>query len=205
MRISRLAVVLVPVTAAALLVAASSARKDPHGVYAVVDSVVFEPVSARVPQRIQVWGSFALANVVGMKDGKIVHIQFGHFHPPQRGYMYYSVNPNDEAETRHYWAELKAIAGTGHAAAWGAHLPPVGPRRPLTMQDTAAARHIMAYNGRVRAPMEPRVNADVFPQPMSAGRIEIRANATRAAQLGLPVRGTASVFAPTLTPPPPRD
>lgn len=192
MRLSRLAVVLVPVAAAALLAAAASARKDPHGVYAVVDSVVFEPAAAPVPRRVQLWGSFALANVVGMKDGKIVHIQFGHFHPPQRGYMYYSVNPNDEAGTREHWAELKAIAGTGEAAAWGAHLPPVGPRRPATMQDTAAARHIMTYNGRVRAPMEAMSNPDVFPQPMSPGRIEVRASPARAAQLGLPVRGSVS-------------
>lgn len=203
MRVSRLAAVLVPVTAAALFAAASSARKDPHGVYAVVDSVIFEP-SAGTPERVRLWGSFALANVVGMKDGKIDYIQFGHFHPPQPGFMYYSVNPRDETGTRADWAELKEIAGTGQAAAWGASIPPAGTRTPSSGPDTATARWIMGYNGRVRASTDPPVNPDVFPQRIGR-RTAVLASPARATQLGLPVRANEPESRARTTPPPRRD
>src|SRR6059036_1850645 len=52
---------------------------DPVGVYAVVDKVVLEPSEAN-PERIQVWGAFAIAEGYGYTYKKA-----------ERGYLYYKL------------------------------------------------------------------------------------------------------------------
>ena len=52
---------------------------DPIGLYAVIDKVVVEPAQGQ-PQRIQIWGSFALADTTNKDD----------YGTAQRGYLYYS-------------------------------------------------------------------------------------------------------------------
>lgn len=57
------------------------AASDPAGVYAFVDKVVFEP-DQKSPERVQVWGGFALATGTGntyadalrarSRDGKLL-------------------------------------------------------------------------------------------------------------------------------------
>jgi hypothetical protein len=55
-------------TAALLAGTAFAARaSDPTGIYAFVDRVVFEP-SDTAPERIQVWGGFALAKTENRDD-----------------------------------------------------------------------------------------------------------------------------------------
>src|ERR1041384_8220245 len=44
--------------------AGEALASDPIGIYALVDKVVFEP-SAANPERIQVWGAFAIAEGTG--------------------------------------------------------------------------------------------------------------------------------------------
>jgi hypothetical protein len=146
--------------------------------------VVFEP-AAGAPERVQLWGAFALADVIGLKDGKIEYIQVGSFHPPRRGYMYYTVNRRDEAATRTEWAALKAVAGTGRLAAWGAHIPNADSTLSMQKPDTALARIITTYNGRVRSANEPVAAPDTFPQRMRSTGVAAGRMMT-AAQLGFP-------------------
>lgn len=81
---------------------------DWTGVYARVDKVVFEP-NATAPERIQIWGAFALAT----KDSR------NGYDPARRGYLYYSLKPGREAVCRNEWADIKAVAGTGQIIAFG--------------------------------------------------------------------------------------
>ena len=164
MRLTRLVALIVPVAAVVTAAAAPSLRKDPNGIYGMIDSAIVEP-SAGTPQRLQLWGRFAVANVVGVKDGKIDYIQLGFFHPPKRGFMYYAINASDEAATRADWAALRAAAGTGRVVGWGSHIPAMD-SAVATNRDTAVARIILTYNGRVRAPGEPVAAPDTFPLRM---------------------------------------
>lgn len=183
MRFARLAVVAVPMTAALGFAAAPAVRKDSNGVYGMIDSVVFEPV-AGVPERIRIWGAFAIADVIGFKDGKVDYVRIGFFHPPKHGYMYYTVNRRDPATTQSEWAAMKAIAGTGQLAAWGAHIPAADSGMATRQLDTAFARIVATYNGRVRAPGEPAALPDTFPQRMRGVAANLRAGRMSASQLG---------------------
>ena len=83
------------------------------GVYGIVDKVVFEP-DERAPERIQLWGSFALVES-GVRIGLTIS-------EPKRGYLYlrmpYSGHPHTQA-IRNEWADFKAMAGTGQAIGFG--------------------------------------------------------------------------------------
>lgn len=81
---------------------------DPVGIYAIVERVVFEP-NESAPQRIQIWGAFALS------DGK----PGDGYLPAQRGYLYYTITPGKEEICRKEWADLEAVAGTGLGIGFG--------------------------------------------------------------------------------------
>src|SRR5687767_9300490 len=103
------------VSAAALFIGASTAvASDPVGVYAFVDKVVLEP-NEQKPERIQIWGGFALAEGYGYT-----------YAPAKRGYLYYSIKPGDEETVRKEWADLKSMAGTDQFVAFGARHKPKG-------------------------------------------------------------------------------
>ena len=93
--------------AAVVLLAAAARASDPIGIYAVIDKVVLEP-SGDSPQRIQVWGVFALAKPPGDSYAE-----------PARGYMYFSLNKDNPEVTRKEWADLKKMAGSGKCVAFG--------------------------------------------------------------------------------------
>ena len=99
--------------AAALLVGAASAARasDPTGIYAFVDRVVFEPNDA-TPERLQVWGGFALAKTENRDD----------YHNAERGYLYFKLRPGDEEICKKEWADLKSVAGGGQIVAFGSRL-----------------------------------------------------------------------------------
>src|SRR6266508_4479533 len=90
--------------AAALLAGAASAARasDPTGIYAFVDRVVFEPGEG-APERIQVWGGFALAKTENRND----------YHDAERGFLYFKLRIGEEEICKKEWADLKSIAGTG--------------------------------------------------------------------------------------------
>ncbi len=94
------------------LAAASTAvtlwASDPVGVYGIVEKVVFEPNDAS-PQRIQVWGAFAIANRNNPND----------YQTAQRGYLYYTLTPGKEELCLREWNDLKTVAGTGQPVAFG--------------------------------------------------------------------------------------
>lgn len=101
----------------AVLFAASAWRvlaSDPVGIYAFVDKVVLEP-NDTAPERIQIWGGFALAEGNGYK-----------YAPAQRGYMYFKVKPDKETLCRNEWADLKSLAGTGKIVGFGGRYQPRG-------------------------------------------------------------------------------
>ena len=106
----------------------------PLGVYAIVDKVVFEP-NETAPQRIQVWGVFSVAPYSA--DGT----SNPSYSPVARGYLYYTLpaGPAQAATARKEWADLKAIAGTGQAVAFGSGWNPARDLRvrPSTEAPTA--------------------------------------------------------------------
>jgi hypothetical protein len=113
------------------------------GVYAIVEKVVFEP-NAAAPERIQVWGVFAVT------DGKPGQ---GYLQP-QRGYLYFTLPPEERLELRQgtrvlsrpialrEWNDLKMMAGTESIAAFAA--------RP-------------SWTGRIRKATEKPSDPDVYP------------------------------------------
>jgi len=103
-------------TIVAAIVFATSAplvASGPIGVYGIVEKVVLEP-SASAPERIQVWGAFAYADI---SSGPIA------FSSAKRGYMYFrmpeSASPAAQETIKKEWADLQSVAGTGQAIAFG--------------------------------------------------------------------------------------
>lgn len=87
--------------------AARALASDPVGIYALVDRVVLEPNESN-PQRIQVWGAFAIAEGSGYS-----------YKNAERGYLYYKLNPEKPDACHNEWSDLKTVAGTGQIVAFG--------------------------------------------------------------------------------------
>jgi hypothetical protein len=96
-----------------VVVGALVAASGPIGVYGIVEKVVLEP-SAAAPERIQVWGAFAYADIAAGPSA---------FSPAKRGYMYFrlpeSATPAAIDTIKKEWADLQSVAGTGQAIAFG--------------------------------------------------------------------------------------
>ena len=88
---------------------------DAIGVYAVLEKGVLEPGDT-APERIQLWGGFALA------DGNSP----SSYGPAQRGYLYYTCPPGKESICRKEWADLKSVAGKGTGVGFGHRYSPTG-------------------------------------------------------------------------------
>jgi hypothetical protein len=84
------------------------AFSDWVGVYASIDKVVFEP-NDTAPERIQIWGAFAIASKENRND----------YQPAKRGYLYYTIKPGKEDVCRREWADLKRIAGSQSIIGFG--------------------------------------------------------------------------------------
>ena len=102
-------------TAAAAPMTAGAPVSDAMGVYCSVDKVVLEPVDAAQPDRAQVHGVCALAN-----------LEDWYFQPPAKGYFYFSAPSGREAAARAEWADIKAVAGTGQVVGFARRYHPVG-------------------------------------------------------------------------------
>ena len=85
----------------------SALASDPVGLYALIDKVVLEP-NAQSPERIQVWGVFALAKGRGYE-----------YEQAKRGWVYYKLNPEKPDVCRKEWADLKSVAGQEQAVGFG--------------------------------------------------------------------------------------
>lgn len=94
---------------AVLLVLSGATRaSDPVGIYALVDKVILEP-NQETPQRIRIWGTFAVA---AQEKGDS-------YKPVEHGYMYFAIVRDQERQCRVEWADLKKAAGTGQIIAFG--------------------------------------------------------------------------------------
>jgi hypothetical protein len=99
----RLARVFLIATASLALAHAS----DFSGTYARIDKVVLEPNSDS-PERIQIWGVFALADPADRQG----------YLRPARGFLYFKLDSNPQA-ARAEWNDLKQVAGSGQIVAFG--------------------------------------------------------------------------------------
>jgi hypothetical protein len=111
-----------------IFTAAILSASDPVGIYAIVSKVVFEP-NDKAPERIQIWGVFALADTA--RGG-------GFYSKPQRGYLYYSLPKGKESTALKEWADFKAVAGTGQGIAFGGRYSVVGKVRLETEKPGSA-------------------------------------------------------------------
>ncbi len=96
------------VLTACLIGGATIYASDMVGIYTVVEKVVMEPSDA-APQRVQIWGAFALAEP---KNGSL-------YGPAQRGYVYYSCPSGQETVCRREWEDLKSVAGKNTGVGFG--------------------------------------------------------------------------------------
>jgi hypothetical protein len=103
---------------AALLISSTAiVASGAIGFYGIVEKVVFEP-NADAPERIQVFGAFMYV------DGAGQGLQVS---PAKRGYLYFRIRSDIPGFTsaaqveasKKEWADLKAVAGTGQAIAFG--------------------------------------------------------------------------------------
>jgi hypothetical protein len=83
------------------LITPKTDASDWIGIYARIDKVVLEP-NETAPERIQIWGAFALASKQNRND----------YESAKRGYLYYSIKQGKEDVCRKEWADFKAKAGT---------------------------------------------------------------------------------------------
>ena len=103
-----------------IFTAATLSASDPVGIYAIVQKVIFEP-NDKAPERIQIWGVFALADTV--RGGNS-------YTKPQHGYLYYSLPKGKESTALKEWADFKAVAGTGQGIAFSGRYSQLGKVRP---------------------------------------------------------------------------
>jgi len=103
------------VVGAAVALTVTLLASDLVGIYTVVDKVVLEPADG-APQRIQVWGAFALAD---RKPGS-------NYGPAQRGYLYYTCPQGQETICQKEWADLKTVAGKDTGVGFGSRYKETG-------------------------------------------------------------------------------
>lgn len=93
--------------------AAATPASDTIGFFGIVEKVVFEPDRA-TPERVQLWGAFAYANVSPRSASAS---------RARRGYLYFRLpapaSAADIAIVRTEWRDLASLAGTGQAVGFG--------------------------------------------------------------------------------------
>jgi len=135
---------LLCVIAAGMLAATAAHASDPTGIYGFVDRVVFEPNDA-APERVQVWGGFALAKVGA---GNV------QYYDAERGYLYFKLRPGSEEICKKEWADLKSVAGTKQVVSFGSRYSDPQPK--------------------LRKPDATVENPDVYPQSWGMTKVPIR-------------------------------
>ena len=105
---------VIKVVLALMVTTTIATASGPIGIYGIVERVVFEPNDAS-PERVQIFGAFALVDGGLQNPGTSTDVQ--------RGYLYVRL---PDAYTRlspetirKEWADLKAVAGTGQAVGFG--------------------------------------------------------------------------------------
>jgi hypothetical protein len=106
--ISVAAVLLLSLTPTAVL-----AKHASIGIYGIVDRVTFEG-DRTSPNLARISGVFVVP----------VPMSSGDYRTPQRGYLYFQIQPGMEQATRKDWNELKSIAGTGQVVGFAQYWVP---------------------------------------------------------------------------------
>lgn len=104
-----------------VLVAAVLHAKDVVGVYCLPDKVVFEP-NATGPERVQIWGSFLIAD----RATPTAYL------PVERGYVYYACPSGRQTTCRQEWSDVQSAAGKGQGIGFGSRFQANGRVRKLT-------------------------------------------------------------------------
>jgi hypothetical protein len=89
---------------------AAPAASGGVGIYGIIERVAFEP-SEQAPERLRVWGAFAYV------DGGIGSA--GAVSPVRRGFLYFKLPAANTRQVLVEWNDLKSVAGTGQAVAFG--------------------------------------------------------------------------------------
>ena len=97
---------------ALLFSGATVSASDPVGLYALIDKVQYEPSDSK-PERILIWGTFAVAE--GERGEK--------YQSPVKGYIYFTLPEKKQEVALKEWADLKSVAGkkevVGFSTRWG--------------------------------------------------------------------------------------
>jgi hypothetical protein len=137
---------LLPVLVITLFLVAGTAASGPAHIYAVIDNVVLEP-NDKAPERIQVWGIFAVWNA-----------SVSAYDDPARGYMYFRLPEPQDVQWRAggnrpsapialaEWSDLKRVAGSTSGVAFGERGQWQGRLRPATEKPATPDRYPI-YNG----------------------------------------------------------
>ena len=144
-------------SAATWFAAAAVHASFPVGIYAVVEKVVLEPAGGAQPERVQVWGTFALWDDTS-----------GHgYRPAKRGFLYYRCSNEHIGMCRNEWTDLTSVAGTGQVIGFGSRSLLAGRVRPAGEQASAPEMYPIQF-GVVRMGLSPR--GDVFDQLKAVAR-----------------------------------
>ena len=187
---------LLPFLSLLVLCAYSSPARasDPVGIYALVEKVVTEP-SEGTPQRVTVWGVFALA------EGR----SGDEYAEPVYGYLHYSADEKPDAARRE-WADLKSVAGTGQAVAFGSRYKEKGRVRTATEKPGTPDAYPVAmgvtklrrdHYGPVRILLEMPV--PVTPEPaaeVEAGKVKLTARSGKPRDTGTAAKYVFEITGP---------
>lgn len=144
------------VLGACVMAAVTLRASDFVGVYAVIEKVVLEPSDA-APQRIRIWGAFAMSD---RKSGSA-------YGPAQRGYLYYACPAGQEAVCRREWEDLKSVAGKNTGVGFGERYSDTGgirkaDEKPATPDVYPIARGVVRLSaGHESLPVIDRLKAAV--------------------------------------------
>jgi hypothetical protein len=94
------------------------AKNSGVGIYAIVDTVAFEPDKTS-PERVRIDGVFVVP----------IRMSSGDYAPPKRGFLYFKTVPGREKAARRDWAALTSVAGTGEVIGFAYYWVP-GPHDP---------------------------------------------------------------------------
>jgi hypothetical protein len=139
------------ITAAGLFLFASvkSTASELVGLYAIVDRVVLEP-NEQSPERIQVWGTFSATRDTGVA---------------KRGYLYFRApfQPEFRDAALKEWKDLKAVAGSGQAVAFG--------QQYFYVNQAAVADAYLKALPRIRAASEKPGSPDGYPVNVGVSKV----------------------------------
>ena len=130
-------------------------------VYAIIDGIDFEPSSFE-PERAWISGVFVLPTPVSSGEHAV----------PERGHLYFSVNPADPNATRRDWEALSAVAGTGKPVGFGQYWMSCVRSRAPGFPHAAAGDSNCSFETTVQTDRT-RAAPDPYPIPSAEGIVAV--------------------------------